>query len=78
VAFYFVFVLIRIKEDIHMVNRLFFSDMTSVGGANGTIQLSAWNEISHYGNLPVTSTTKLSICTRQNKIRKNYDIDAAE
>ena len=28
-----------------MGNKLHFSDMTSVGGANGTIQLSAWNDI---------------------------------
>lgn len=49
-AFYFVFVLIHIKEDIHMVNRLYFSDMTSVGGANGTIHLSAWNDIVYSGS----------------------------
>ncbi|MFJ7646943.1 phage tail protein [Lysinibacillus sp. NPDC097279] len=41
---------IRIKEDIHMGNRLYFSDMTSVGGANGTIQLSAWNDIVYSGS----------------------------
>jgi hypothetical protein len=41
---------IRIKEDIHMGRRLYFSDMTSVGGANGTIQLSAWNDIVYSGS----------------------------
>ncbi|WP_409370300.1 phage tail protein [Lysinibacillus sp. 38-6] len=41
---------IRIKEDIHMGNRLHFSDLTSVGGANGTIQLSAWNDIVYSGS----------------------------
>ncbi|MGE7840497.1 phage tail spike protein [Lysinibacillus sp. NPDC093712] len=41
---------IRIKEDIHMGNRLYFSDLTSVGGANGTIQLSAWNDIVYSGS----------------------------
>ncbi|POZ56261.1 hypothetical protein LYSIN_01044 [Lysinibacillus sphaericus] len=41
---------IRIKEDIHMGNRLYFSDMTSVGGANGTIHLSAWNDIVYSGS----------------------------
>ncbi|TKI50605.1 phage tail protein [Lysinibacillus tabacifolii] len=41
---------IHIKEDIHMGRRLYFSDMTSVGGANGTIQLSAWNDIIYSGS----------------------------
>ena len=41
---------INISEDIHMGRRLYFSDMTSVGGANGTIQLDAWNDIIYSGN----------------------------
>lgn len=40
---------INISEDIHMGRRLYFSDMTSVGGSNGTIQLSAWNDIIYSG-----------------------------
>lgn len=41
---------INIQQDIYMGRRLYFSDMTSVGGANGTIQLSAWNDIVYSGS----------------------------
>lgn len=41
---------INISQDIRMGNRLYFSDMTSVGGSNGTIQLSAWNDIIYSGS----------------------------
>lgn len=40
---------INIKEDIYMGRRLYFSDMTSIGGSNGTINLSAWADVNYTG-----------------------------
>lgn len=40
---------IDIKEDIRMGRTLYFSDMTSVGGSNGSILLDALNDITYQG-----------------------------
>ncbi|MEY9980065.1 phage tail protein [Lysinibacillus sp. RC79] len=40
---------INVNRDIYMGRRLYFSDMTSVGGSSGTILLDAYNDIEYVG-----------------------------